>query len=249
MFNQTAFGEKLRNCRKSKNLTQDEVAEKLGVSGQAVSKWENGECLPDVYNLKLLGRFYRISVDSLLDLDDKWNETVVEIIKIGGAVFEVIEKTETILAGKILYARDFPDIDSFYTVINKMNENQRQIVYEKITDCVLPAYDITLSINFWLRAESRAYGIVRETTSEKQPEGIDIYKNPASLYIRVYTDKAAAQLITKEQCDIWELFAYIRQFFMPAHGFKMAANGAQEMEVYDTSAYKSGYAYMPVIRV
>ncbi|MCL2099489.1 MAG: diguanylate cyclase [Oscillospiraceae bacterium] len=70
MFNQTAFGEKLKNHRKSKNLTQEEVAERIGVSGQAVSKWEKGECLPDCYNLKMLGNVYQVSVDSLLDVEE-----------------------------------------------------------------------------------------------------------------------------------------------------------------------------------
>ena len=74
-----------------------------------------------------------------------------------------------------------------------------------------------------------------------------MYKNPASLYIRAHTDKSAAQLMAKEQCEIWELFAYIRDYFMPANSFKMAENGAQELEVFDTFEHKSGYAYMPVL--
>ncbi|MCL2159296.1 MAG: helix-turn-helix domain-containing protein, partial [Oscillospiraceae bacterium] len=70
MFNQAAFGEKLKNHRKLKNLTQEEVAGKIGVSGQAVSKWEKGECLPDCYNLKMLGKVYQVSVDTLLDSEE-----------------------------------------------------------------------------------------------------------------------------------------------------------------------------------
>ena len=70
MFNQAAFGEKLKSHRKLKNLTQEEVAEKIGVSGQAVSKLEKGECLPDCYNLKMLGKIYQTSVDSLLDVEE-----------------------------------------------------------------------------------------------------------------------------------------------------------------------------------
>ena len=70
MFNQVAFGEKLKSHRKSKNLTQEEVAEKIGVSGQSVSKWEKGECLPDCYNLKMLGIVYQVSVDTLLDVEE-----------------------------------------------------------------------------------------------------------------------------------------------------------------------------------
>lgn len=58
-----------------------------------------------------------------------------------------------------------------------------------------------------------------------------------------------AQLMTKEECETWELFTYIRDYFMPNHGFTMADNGAQELEVFDTSEHRSGYAYMPVMRV
>ena len=70
MFNQEAFGAKLKSHRKLKKLTQEEVAERVGVSGQAVSKWEKGECLPDCYNLKMLGRIYQVSVDALLDAEE-----------------------------------------------------------------------------------------------------------------------------------------------------------------------------------
>lgn len=117
-----------------------------------------------------------------------------------------------------------------------------------ITDAALPVSDIHLSVNFWLSEKKRAYGFVREVSGENQSEGVDIYKMPASLYIRAHTDRAAAQLLSKEQCEIWELFAYIRDYFMPAHGFKMADNGAQELEVFDTAEHKLGYAYMPVQR-
>jgi len=81
-----------------------------------------------------------------------------------------------------------------------------------------------------------------------QPDGIDVFKMPASLFIRAYTDKHTAMLISKKQCEIWELFSYIREYFMPAHGFKMADNGAKEMEMYDTADPKAGYVYMPVKR-
>lgn len=67
MFDQVNFGEKLRNYRKSLGLTQEELAARVGISGQAVSKWESGECLPDCCNLKALGDIYGISLDILLD--------------------------------------------------------------------------------------------------------------------------------------------------------------------------------------
>ena len=113
----------------------------------------------------------------------------------------------------------------------------------------MPLTDIQLSVNFWRDESSRAFGSVREVTTEDQPEGVDVYKMPASLYIRAYTDKGTAQLIAKEKCEIWELFAYIRDFFMPAHGSTMADNGAQELEVFDSFEHRTGYAYMPVSRL
>lgn len=81
MFDQILFGEKLKNHRKELNLTQEEVGEKIGVSGQAVSKWEKGECLPDCYNLKILGDLYGISLDVLLETNetDDFNSTLNKI--------------------------------------------------------------------------------------------------------------------------------------------------------------------------
>lgn len=70
MFDQSVFGEKLKNHRKAKNMTQEEVADKIGVSAQAVSKWKKGECLPDCYNLKQLGDLYGVSLDILLETGD-----------------------------------------------------------------------------------------------------------------------------------------------------------------------------------
>ena len=248
MFNQIEFGKKLRDFRKSKNYTQDELAAKISVSGQAVSKWEKGECLPDVYNLKLLAQVYRVSMDDLLDIGDTSGERVVETIKIGEASFDIIEKKATTLAGTVIYAKNFADIGAFHSAIGAVGEDEKQRAFGLMTDSVLPLCDINLSINFWRSEKLRGFGFVRETTSAKQPDGVAVYKMPASLYIRAYTDEATSQLLAKKQCEIWELFAYIRNYFMPAHGFVMAKNGAQEMEVFDTAAHASGYAYMPVTR-
>ncbi len=248
MFDQVDFGKRLREFRERKKLTQKEISVKIGVSEQAVSKWENGVCLPDIYNLKLLARVLNVSVDCLLDTENSGSEKLVDTIKVEGAVFEIVEKPETVFAGKMFYAKDFTDISAFNSAIDAFAADGEVSVYDMIADAVLPVSDIHLSVNFWLSEKKRAYGFVRETSSDVQPEGVDTYKMPASLYIRAHTDRAAAQLLSKEQCEIWELFAYIRDYFMPAHGFKMAENGAQELEVFDTAEHTSGYAYMPVQR-
>lgn len=247
MFNQVNFGKRVKEFRTRNNYSQKETALRIGVSEQAVSKWENGECLPDVYNLKLLARVLRVSVDDLLDTELR-TEKIIETISVGGARFEIVEKPETIFAGKILYAKDFTSAEQFNTAVDSLSEEDKQAAFGKLSECALPIYDINLSVNFWLAVKYRAYGFVREVMTEEQPDGVEVFKNPASLYIRVYTNKETAQLVSKEQCETWELFAYIRDYFMPAHGFEMAQNGAQELEIFDTFEHKSGYAYMPVVR-
>lgn len=57
--------------RKINNMTQEEVAEKIGVSRQAVAKWENGLTVPDIYNCVELARLYDVSVDELIQHEDE----------------------------------------------------------------------------------------------------------------------------------------------------------------------------------
>ena len=64
------FNEKLKELRKNKNITQDELAEKLYVSRTAVSKWESGKGYPSIETLKDLAKFYDISIDDLLSNDE-----------------------------------------------------------------------------------------------------------------------------------------------------------------------------------
>ena len=60
------FEEKLIQLRKSRGLSQEALAEQLGVSRQAISRWELGETTPDLANLKQLSELYGVSADYLL---------------------------------------------------------------------------------------------------------------------------------------------------------------------------------------
>lgn len=62
---------RLVNLRKTNNLSQEALAEKLGISRQAVSKWERAEASPDTDNLILLARLYGVSLDDLLRTEDE----------------------------------------------------------------------------------------------------------------------------------------------------------------------------------
>ena len=61
------FGEKLIHLRKAAGMSQEELAQKLYLSRQAVHKWENGLSMPDIDNLRLLSSTFSVSIDSLLD--------------------------------------------------------------------------------------------------------------------------------------------------------------------------------------
>ena len=61
------FSEKLIRLRKIKGLTQDELASAVGVSRQAVYKWESGQSYPEVIKLLELKKLFEISIDDLLD--------------------------------------------------------------------------------------------------------------------------------------------------------------------------------------
>ena len=64
------FNEKLQELRKKKGLTQEELAESLYVSRTAVSKWESGRGYPNIESLKLIAKFFSVTVDELLSSDE-----------------------------------------------------------------------------------------------------------------------------------------------------------------------------------
>lgn len=65
---------RLQQLRKAKGLSQEELANILGLSRQAISKWERAETSPDTDNLICLAKLYNISIDSLLDTDESLDE-------------------------------------------------------------------------------------------------------------------------------------------------------------------------------
>ena len=60
------LGEKLKSCRTKKRLSQEKVAELVGVSRQAVTKWENNQTVPNSNNLITLASIYGVSLDELV---------------------------------------------------------------------------------------------------------------------------------------------------------------------------------------
>ena len=64
------FSEKLQELRKSRSMTQEELAEALFVSRTAVSKWESGRGYPSIDSLKEISRFFSVTIDELICSDE-----------------------------------------------------------------------------------------------------------------------------------------------------------------------------------
>lgn len=82
------FSEKLQLIRKNKGLTQEELAEKLSVSRQAVAKWESGQVYPEITNLIQISNLFNVTVDYLvrdqecmINCSDRSNENIEQLIE------------------------------------------------------------------------------------------------------------------------------------------------------------------------
>ena len=76
------IGQKIKELRMGNNLTQEELAEELGVSFQAVSRWENSLTYPDITLLPVIANMFDVTIDWLLDLESyKKKEDIDKIIK------------------------------------------------------------------------------------------------------------------------------------------------------------------------
>ena len=85
-MDQQKIGSFLKELRKEKHMTQEQLAEVLGVSGRTVSRWETGRSLPDLDLLMLLADYHGVELRELLDgerkektMDKELEETVVKV--------------------------------------------------------------------------------------------------------------------------------------------------------------------------
>lgn len=116
------FGEKLSSLRKQSNLTQKDLAEKLNVSRQAITKWENDAGLPDINNLKKISSLFAVTIDELLDY--KVEEINIE--------FKTAEENESEIKKEIKTELETKDIN-YETEIQK-NATTTNIIKEEIID-------------------------------------------------------------------------------------------------------------------
>lgn len=75
-MNQLAIGKFIAQKRKAKNLTQEQLAEKIGVSNKTISKWETGKCMPDYSIINVLCDELGITIAELMDGEEAEEKSV-----------------------------------------------------------------------------------------------------------------------------------------------------------------------------
>lgn len=112
------LGENLFQARKKKGLSQEAVAEKLGVSRQTISKWETDETLPDIRQAKRLAVLYGLTLDELIEFDADVQE-----------IQEVINKTTEETVKKVdwtkMWAVKYPILSRYQEEVNVADYEKR----------------------------------------------------------------------------------------------------------------------------
>jgi len=124
----TEIASKLLALRKQNGFSQEELAEKLGVSRQAVSKWERGDASPDTENLIALAKIYGISLDRLFGLE---TETVSE-----RSVINLEKKNENFFrenegSVRVMYPENSASEEIFNSSGQKTEENFSEKPYKE----------------------------------------------------------------------------------------------------------------------
>lgn len=102
-----SLGSSLYHARKKSGLSQENVAEKLGVSRQTISKWETDETLPDIRQSKRLAVLYHLTLDELIeyDFDEQQAQQMIE---------SVSEKAQANIDWNKVWSKKYPVLATYH---------------------------------------------------------------------------------------------------------------------------------------
>lgn len=150
------LGSNLFQARKKCGLSQEEVAEKLGVSRQTVSKWETDETVPDIRQSKKMAMLYNVSLDELIDFD-------IDIQEIQEAIDKTSKEVESKIDWTNAWGKKYPvllkyqeDVNVQYYAyrINVMLDELKQEYQFNEQDAMLVLKDILY--NVWRSRNSKS---------------------------------------------------------------------------------------------
>lgn len=108
------LGNSLFHARKKRGLSQEDAAEKIGVSRQTVSKWETNETTPDIYQAKKMAILYNISLDDLVAFDMEFDE-------IQNAIANCSEELEEKIDWTNVWGKKYPILLKYQSEVNIPN--------------------------------------------------------------------------------------------------------------------------------
>ena len=123
------IGEQLKTLRKEKRITQETLADVLGVSYQSVSRWELGVCYPDMELLPTIANYFGVSIDKLLsnDIDSKEAEQQRFSEKFEAMEFGSLEQLQFVEE----YYHKYPDNDRYAFILQDIMKNY--LLVNKVT--------------------------------------------------------------------------------------------------------------------
>lgn len=128
------FGEKLKEARKKAGLTQEELAELIGISRAAVAKWETDNGLPDIENLKTVAGLLDVSVDYLLDdgesLDLSVTKKAIELNQYGNG--EKLSRMKKLEIKERIVRDTYPDAEIIRLTLTGIRNTKRETVVDQI---------------------------------------------------------------------------------------------------------------------
>ncbi|WP_423363019.1 helix-turn-helix transcriptional regulator [Mycoplasma sp. P36-A1] len=142
------LGNNLIKARKKSALSQEEVAEKLGVSRQTISKWELEETIPDIRQAKKLASIYHISLDELIDID-------LDVQEIQKVITETNDKVTNKIDWNKAWSKKYPILSEYKQQVNSeyyakqlkilLNDLKKQYNYSDL-DALLVLKDILVTV-------------------------------------------------------------------------------------------------------
>ena len=142
------MGQIIKNLRKGRGFTQEELAERLGVTYQAISKWENDSGMPDISQIVPLATIFDVSTDFLFGIDNtSETEEALKIVSSADSIQEYGKLDTYLKAYDIL-------LDGL-----KKYPNNYMITY----NCMNLGVSLSLPDNGWIYAGERAEAIIHET--------------------------------------------------------------------------------------
>ncbi len=176
-MNQEKIGKFIAYCRKEKNMTQEELAQKLHLTDKAISKWENGRCLPDLSILEPLSKTLDVSINEILsgekikeeELKDHTDKNIIDVVNYSDEKIKRIKRTikvssiiMIIALATLMFASDYDHIkegkkpnfmflvskkDNKYTYLGLGSKLVREVAAEEKDPLY---YDKKVEFGLWL---------------------------------------------------------------------------------------------------